>query len=114
MGPQATARTGTGDGRIDEIPRDGQQVVRGQQQRRAQLDDDGFLRRRERGAQGVGTVGAVFGAVAFLPLADGLARDVVPTGQLGLRLSRFPDFLADQVGGSGKAVQGLAHDTGRV
>ena len=113
MPAQATAQTGTGDGRIDELPRDGQQVVRGQQQRRAQLDDDGFLRWRKRGAQGIGTVGAVFDAVALLPLADGLARDVVTTGQLGLRLSRFPDFLAAQVSGSGKAVQGLAHNACR-
>ena len=67
----------------------GHQVVGGQQQRRARLDDDGLLRWRERGAQGLGATRAVFGTVAPLPLADGLPRDVVMTCQLGPRVTRI-------------------------
>jgi hypothetical protein len=110
MAAKATAQAGARDCRVDELPRDDQQVVGGQQQRRAQLDDDGLLGRRQRRAQGVGTMGFVFGAVAILPLAYRLPGHVVEPRQLRLGQLRFPDFLANQMGRSGIAVQRLGHD----
>ena len=45
-------------------------------------------------------------AVAILPFADRLPRDVIGPGQFGLWQRRFFDFLADQVGRSCLAVEG--------
>jgi len=42
---QAAVQAGAGDGRAEELTGDRQQVVQGQQQVPAQVDDDGFLGR---------------------------------------------------------------------
>jgi len=113
MATQATPQASTGDSWIDEFARDNEQVVSGQQQRGAQGDNDGLLCRRERSAQGVGTVRTVLRAIALLPLANSLPGHVVPSCQFRLSQGRFPNLFAYQVGRSGKAMQGLAHGEGR-
>ncbi|ATC76689.1 hypothetical protein BG257_18925 (plasmid) [Proteus mirabilis] len=109
MAAQATSQAGTRDGWIDELARDRQQVVRGQQQRLAQLHHDELLLGRERRVHLVRRMRLVFRRLAVLPLSDGLAGDVVHPGQFGLRERRVPDFLTDQVGSTGLAVQCLGH-----
>ena len=51
----------------------------------------------------------VFRRLAVLPLPDRLAGDVVHPRQFGLRERRVSDFLTDQVGSAGLAVQCLGH-----
>jgi hypothetical protein len=55
-------------------------------------------------------MGSVLTAVALFPLADRLTCHVVEAGQFRLRQRGLPDFFADDMGRSGEAVQGLAHD----
>jgi len=56
MAAQATPEAGTRHGGIDELARDRQQVIRGQQQRLAQFDHNKLLLRRERRVHLVGRV----------------------------------------------------------
>lgn len=91
MAAQATAQASARHVSIDELPRHGKQVVSRKQQRGAQLHNDGLLDRRERRAQGVGAMGQVLSAVAFLPLADGLPAHVVASRQFGLGQVLFLD-----------------------
>jgi len=51
MAAQTAPQASTGDGRIDELACNRQQVVSGQQERFAQLYDDKFLIRRQRRVQ---------------------------------------------------------------
>ena len=109
MAAQAAPQTSARDGWIDELTRDRQQVVGGQQQGLAQFDDDPFLLWRERRFQRLWTMRTIVRAVAILPFPDRLPRDVIEPGQFGLWQRRFLDFLADQVGRSCLAVEGLGH-----
>ena len=47
---------------------------------------------------------------AYLPRADGLLAHVIALRQFSLSLGRLSYCVADQVGGSGKPLQSLAHD----
>ena len=109
MAAQAAPQTSARDGWIDELTRDRQQVVGGQQQGFAQLNHDQFLLWCERRFQRLWTMRTIVRAVAILPFPDRLPRDVVESGQLSLWQRRFLDFLADQVGRSRLAVEGLGH-----
>jgi hypothetical protein len=79
--PQASAR----DGRIDELTRDSEQVVRRQQERPAQFHDDELLVRRQGRTHRLRAMGAIRRAFTILPFSDRLSGDVVKPGQLGLR-----------------------------
>ena len=88
---------------------DRQQVVRWQQQRLAQLHHDELLLGRQCRVHLVRSVRPVLRRVPVLPLPDGLAGHVVQPGQFSLRWCRVPDFLTDQMRGTGLAVQCLCH-----
>ena len=85
MTAQAAPQASAGDGRIDELTRDSEQVVGGQQERPAQLDDDELLVRRQGGVHRLGAVRAIHGTLAILPFPDRLTSNVVEPRQLGLR-----------------------------
>ena len=55
-------------------------------------------------------MGAVDRTFTILPFSDRLSSNVVEPRELGLRQSRAPDFLSDQMGRSSLAVQGLGHE----
>ena len=74
MAAQTAPQASTGDGRIDEFTRDSEQVVRGQQKRLAQLDNDEFLRRCQRRVHRDRSMGAIDSTGAILPFTDRLPR----------------------------------------
>ena len=110
MATQATAQAGAGDGLIDELARDRQQVVGGQQECPAQLHDEQLLSWRQRRVHRVRTVGTVCWTCAILPFPDRLPGDIVEPGQRCLGERGVSNFLAYQVSRSGLAVQGLGHE----
>ncbi len=76
----------------NELARDDQQIVQGQQQQAAQFDDDGFLGRTERGAEFVRPVAEIGHARARLPLGHGRLGNVVAPSQLSRAFVGCLDF----------------------
>ncbi len=80
MAAQATIESRARGLGIDEFMGDRQQVVQGQQQRAPQLNDQGFLGRRQGRAQLVWTMRAILHILSCAPLARGGLGDVVEFG----------------------------------
>ena len=108
MAAQATIEPRPRDLGVDELPGEGQQVIQGQQQHAAQLDDEQFLADAQGGSQGVRAMRPVLRVVASLPLAGGGNADVVALGEFGVGVCRGPHFSARAGGGSGNRMN-LAH-----
>ena len=75
MTTQTTVEARAGDHRADKLVGDGQQVVERQQQRLAQFDHHGLLRRRQAGVETMRAVRGVLGAGAPTPLGHRLTVD---------------------------------------
>jgi len=84
MAAQTAPQASPGDGRIDELTRDRQQVVSGQQKRLSQLHNDEFLRGRQRRVHRDRSMGAIDRTGAILPFTDRLPGDVVEPCQSSL------------------------------
>lgn len=84
MAAQAAPQAGPGDLGVDELARDGEQVVRRQQERFPQRHDDQFLRWRQRGVHRNRIMGQIHRTLANLPLANRRPRDVVEARERGL------------------------------
>ena len=110
MAAQAAPQAGAGDGRINKLTCDCKQVVGGQQERLAQRYHDQFLCGRERGVHRDRIVRSVHRAIAILPLANRLARDIIEPREGRLRQRRGTDLFTDQVGCTRLAMQGLCHE----
>ena len=67
MAAQAAVQPGPRDIGVDELAGDSEQVIQGQQQHAAQLDDDQFLSSAQRGGKGVGAMRPILRVVAALP-----------------------------------------------
>jgi len=74
---QAPVQSRSRDIEVDELPDDSEQVIQGQQQHAAQLDDDQFLSGAQRGGKGVQAMRPILRVVAALPLASRGNADVV-------------------------------------
>ena len=80
---------------MEELARHRQQVIQGQEQGGAQLDNDQLLGRGERGVQTMGTMSGIRAVVASPPVTHCGAIQVVLAGQFPFRLGGFAQFLAD-------------------
>lgn len=100
--PQGRARqVGT-----DEFAGDDQEIVQGQQQKAAQLDDDELLERTERGAKLVRPVAAIEHTVTRAPFVHGRLGDVVAPGEYRRGLGGRLDFRADSRRGACQGMNG--------
>ena len=90
----------------DELARDSQQVIQGQQQGTPQVDDHDLLRRREHGLQMMGSVRAVPKDGALLPLVHRLFGDAKALGQDTGCLIAGRDLGTHGGRGAGILVQG--------
>ena len=79
---QAAVQSGSRDVGVDELPGDCQQVIQGQQQHAAQLDDEQFLANAQCRGEDVGAMRSILRVVAALPLAGSGDADVVALGEL--------------------------------
>ena len=107
---QAPVQPRARDIRAQEFARDGQQIIEGQQQCAAQMDDNNLLRRTELGLQAVRRVRAVAKDLTLLPLVDRLLGNAVAAGQGTGGLCAGSDLGAYSWRGAGILVQGNQHD----
>ena len=109
MAAQAPVQARARDVRANELARDGQQVIQGQQQGAPQVHHHDLLRRREHGLQVMGCVRAVAKDLTLLPLVDGLLGDTKALGQDTGCLAAGCDLGTHGRGGAGVLVQGYQH-----
>jgi len=79
---QAAVQSGSRDVGVDELPGDSQQVIQGQQQHAAQLDDEQFLANAQCRGEDVGAMRSILRVIAAFPLAGSGDADVVALGEL--------------------------------
>ena len=93
----------------NELPRDSQQVIQGQQQGAPQVHHHALLRRREHRLQAMGRVRAIPKDLALLPLVDRLLGDAKALGQDSGGLVAGRDLGAHGRCRAGVLVQGYQH-----
>ena len=98
---------------VDELLDDGQQIIQGQFQLRAQIDHQLFLRGVEGGLQPMGGMAAVLDGVALAPATDRVTRDVKLPRQLIIAAGGFLNRRSDRRRGGGVLVQGDQHGWSR-
>lgn len=108
--PEQAIKRRAAHGRFDEFLDDGQQVIEGQAQLRAQVDHQLFLPGVQGGLQAVHGMAAVLDRVAPAPAADRLARNVELPRQFVVAAGGFLDRRADRRRGRGVLVQGNQHE----
>ena len=96
----------------NELARDCQQVIQGQQQGAPQVNHHDLLRRCEHGLQAMGRVGTVPKDRALLPLVDRLLGNPIALGQDTGCLVAGRDLGPHCRCGAGVLVQGYQH--GRI